>query len=140
MSDHEVVKMRDALGRVLAQDIVPQINVPAHDNSAMDGYAVRFSDLQDKPAEGNRHRARRQAVRRQARRGRMRAHHDRRGDAAGRRHRGDPGSREEAKASASRIPPGQKRAQNVRYAGEDLKIGKAVLASGKLLQARRTSA
>ena len=40
--------MRDALGRVLAQEIVPAINVPAHDNSAMDGYAVRFSDL-DKP-------------------------------------------------------------------------------------------
>ena len=38
--------IRDALGRVLAEDIVPQINVPAHDNSAMDGYAVRFSDLE----------------------------------------------------------------------------------------------
>jgi molybdopterin molybdotransferase len=25
---------------------VPSINVPAHDNSAMDGYALRFSDLQ----------------------------------------------------------------------------------------------
>ena len=28
---------------------MPSINVPAHDNSAMDGYAVRFSDL--KPGE-----------------------------------------------------------------------------------------
>ena len=28
------------------QDIVPPINVPAHDNSAMDGYAVRFADLE----------------------------------------------------------------------------------------------
>ena len=37
--------MREALGRVLAEEIVPAINVPAHDNSAMDGYAVRFSDL-----------------------------------------------------------------------------------------------
>ena len=32
-----------ASGRVLAEDIVPAINVPAHDNSAMDGYAVRFA-------------------------------------------------------------------------------------------------
>src|SRR5512145_1815852 len=44
----ENVKIREALGRVLAEDIVPQIDVPAHDNSAMDGYAVRFSDI-DRP-------------------------------------------------------------------------------------------
>jgi molybdopterin molybdotransferase len=31
------------------------------------------------------------------------------------------------------VPPGQKKAQNVRYAGEDLKIGTPVLRSGKLL-------
>ena len=41
----ETVKIREALGRVLAEDIVPGINVPAHDNSAMDGYAVCSSDL-----------------------------------------------------------------------------------------------
>jgi len=32
------------------------------------------------------------------------------------------------------VPPGQKKAQNVRYAGEDLQKGKAVLAKGKLLR------
>jgi molybdopterin molybdotransferase len=32
------------------------------------------------------------------------------------------------------IPPGQKKAQNVRYAGEDLKVGTAVLGSGKQLK------
>jgi molybdopterin molybdotransferase len=37
--------LRDALGRVLARDIVSAIDVPAHDNSAMDGYALRGSDL-----------------------------------------------------------------------------------------------
>ena len=41
----ERVPVREALGRVLAQDIVPAIDVPSHDNSAMDGYAVRFLDL-----------------------------------------------------------------------------------------------
>ena len=46
VSQAESVPVRDALGRVLAQEIVPAINVPAHDNSAMDGYAVRFSDLE----------------------------------------------------------------------------------------------
>ncbi|HEV7915167.1 MAG TPA: molybdopterin molybdenumtransferase MoeA, partial [Albitalea sp.] len=35
----ESLPIRSALGRVLARDIVSAINVPAHDNSAMDGYA-----------------------------------------------------------------------------------------------------
>src|SRR5690242_2175978 len=39
----EKVPIRSALGRVLAEEIVPGINVPSHDNSAMDGYAVRFT-------------------------------------------------------------------------------------------------
>jgi molybdopterin molybdotransferase len=41
----EKVAIRTALGRVLATDIVSPINVPAHDNSAMDGYALRGIDL-----------------------------------------------------------------------------------------------
>ena len=41
----ERVALRASLGRVLAHDIVSAINVPAHDNSAMDGYALRGSDL-----------------------------------------------------------------------------------------------
>ncbi len=45
ITDTEAVPLRQALGRVLATDIVSPINVPAHDNSAMDGYALRGSDL-----------------------------------------------------------------------------------------------
>jgi molybdopterin molybdotransferase len=41
----EKVALRSSLGRVLAEDIVSSINVPAHDNSAMDGYALRGRDL-----------------------------------------------------------------------------------------------
>ncbi|MEO8170430.1 MAG: molybdopterin molybdotransferase MoeA, partial [Oxalobacteraceae bacterium] len=41
----EKVALRAALGRVLATDIVSPIDVPAHDNSAMDGYTLRGSDL-----------------------------------------------------------------------------------------------
>src|SRR5207245_9657846 len=44
IAETETVKVREALGRVLAEEIVPRINVPAHDNSAMDGYAVCSSD------------------------------------------------------------------------------------------------
>jgi molybdopterin molybdotransferase len=41
----ERVHLRDALGRVLAADVISPLDVPAHDNSAMDGYAVRHADL-----------------------------------------------------------------------------------------------
>ncbi|MDP3843144.1 MAG: molybdopterin molybdotransferase MoeA [Oxalobacteraceae bacterium] len=41
----EKLAIRAALGRVLAADVVSPIDVPAHDNSAMDGYALRGSDL-----------------------------------------------------------------------------------------------
>ncbi len=49
----ELLATEDALGRVLAQDIVSAVAVPPHDNSAMDGYAVRLADLVDlaNPAE-----------------------------------------------------------------------------------------
>jgi molybdopterin molybdotransferase len=41
----ETVPIRAALGRVLMHDVVAPFDVPAHDNSAMDGYAVRAEDL-----------------------------------------------------------------------------------------------
>ncbi len=127
----ETIPVRKALGRVLAQNIVPSINVPAHDNSAMDGYAVRFADLANPLREiGTAY--------------------------AGRPFDGKVGPgecvrimtgavmpagtdtvviQEVVKKETERIvaPPGQKKAQNVRYAGEDLGRGKAVLHPGKLL-------
>ncbi len=42
----EEVPLLAALGRVLAEDVVSAEDVPAFDNSAMDGYAVRFADTQ----------------------------------------------------------------------------------------------
>jgi molybdopterin molybdotransferase len=42
----ERVPLHDALDRVLAEDIVSPINVPAHDNSAMDGYAFDGASLE----------------------------------------------------------------------------------------------
>lgn len=43
----EYVALRSALGRVLACDMMSPIDVPQHDNSAMDGYALRGEDLSD---------------------------------------------------------------------------------------------
>jgi molybdopterin molybdotransferase len=41
----ERVHIRAALGRVIAQDVVSPIDVPGHDNSAMDGWAYRHADI-----------------------------------------------------------------------------------------------
>jgi molybdopterin molybdotransferase len=132
IKESETIPIREALGRVLAEDIVPSLNVPAHDNSAMDGYAVRFSDLNSG-----------ETILKQT------------GSAfAGRVFEGKVGPgecvrvmtgavmpagtdtvviQEVTRKDGERIaiPPGQKKAQNVRYAGEDLKAGVAVLGIGK---------
>ncbi|WP_210394563.1 molybdopterin molybdotransferase MoeA [Motiliproteus sediminis] len=47
LSGMQVLDVRRARSRVLATDVVSPINVPAYDNSAMDGYAVASSDLTD---------------------------------------------------------------------------------------------
>jgi molybdopterin molybdotransferase len=41
----ETLPLAQALGRVLAADVVSPIDVPAHDNSAMDGYAFAGAQL-----------------------------------------------------------------------------------------------
>jgi len=130
--DTERIGIREALGRILAQEIVPDIDVPAHDNSAMDGYAVRFSDLGQplkeigtalagkpfggKVGPGECVRIMTGAV--------MPAGSD------------TVVIQEIVKKEGERIsiPPGQKKAQNVRYAGEDLSKGKAVLHPGQWLR------
>jgi len=132
IGDVEPVPIQKALGRVLAEDIVPRINVPAHDNSAMDGYAVRFSDLERPLKEIGTALA-------------GKPFHGKLG--AGECVRIMTGAvmpqgadtvviQEIVKKEGERItvPPGQKKAQNVRYAGEDLKIGVAVLKPGVLLK------
>jgi molybdopterin molybdotransferase len=43
--DAEDVPLREAHGRVLREDVTAPENVPASNNSAMDGYAVRAEDL-----------------------------------------------------------------------------------------------
>ena len=130
----EVVEIRKALGRILAQEIVPDIDVPAHDNSAMDGYAVRFSDLHEetsleeigaalagKPFQGP-------VGKKQCVRIMTGAVMPQGTDAVV--------IQEVVKREGKRVvvPAGQKKGQNVRYAGEDLRIGVPVLESGKHLR------
>jgi molybdopterin molybdotransferase len=137
ITETETLPVREALGRVLAEDLVSPIDVPAHDNSAMDGYAVRSDDL---------------GVH-------LPITFDEIGTAyAGKAFAGDVGRgecvrvmtgavmprytdtvivQEMATVEGSRvtIPPGQEPGQNRRLAGEDLRKGKAALRAGRLLRA-----
>ncbi|WP_413734558.1 molybdopterin molybdotransferase MoeA [Sodalis sp. RH21] len=45
LSEHEILDLTAAAGRVTAAPVVSPVNVPPFDNSAMDGYAVRLADL-----------------------------------------------------------------------------------------------
>jgi molybdopterin molybdotransferase len=41
----ETIALRDALGRVLARDVVSPVSLPLWDNASMDGFAVRAADV-----------------------------------------------------------------------------------------------
>ena len=130
---HEFLPVRSALGRILAADIIAPHDVPAHDNSAMDGYAVCFDSL---AADGE---TRLTVV----------------GTAyAGNAFSGLVGKGQAVRimtgavlpagadtvvvqevtrveAAAVWIPAGQRLGQNVRRAGEDLAHGQVALPAGK---------
>src|SRR5579864_7831066 len=48
VSGLETVTLREAIGRVLAEDVIAPVNVPPFDNSAVDGFAVGAADLDAK--------------------------------------------------------------------------------------------
>lgn len=128
--------IRSALGRVLSEDIVTPVNVPAHINSAMDGWAIRVEDLTDNASK---------------------ALTEIGTSFAGQPFTGavDEGQcvriftggvvptgcnaivmQEQAQADGKTITfgPGIKLGQNVRYAGEDLKQGAIALAKGRIIR------
>ncbi len=49
VGERERVPLAEANGRILAEPVVSKINMPPWDNSAMDGYAVNSADLQTVP-------------------------------------------------------------------------------------------
>jgi molybdopterin molybdotransferase len=126
---------------VLAEDVISTLNVPGHDNSAMDGYALRFADL---AAEGETTLSLAGTT------------------FAGRAFEGPRNAgqcvrimtggvipegadtvviQEVVRAEDERIvvPAGQRQGQHVRRAGEDLRAGTPAIRAGKL-SARRSSA
>jgi molybdopterin molybdotransferase len=49
--DIESLELLDAIGRILAEPVTSQLQFPHWDNSAMDGYAVRYADVAHCSAE-----------------------------------------------------------------------------------------
>jgi len=136
VSGVERVFVRQALGRVLAQDAISPINVPAHDNSAMDGYAVRHADLSADASVTLK------VI------GTVLAGHPFAGELkAGEALRIMTGAVippgvdtvviqevTQVQGDTVIIPAGQKLGQNIRRAGEDLRANHAAISAGKLLR------
>ena len=135
ISGWETVPIRAALERILYRDVVAPFDVPAHTNSAMDGYAVRHADLSD--ARETRLAVIGTAFAGQAYAGRVEAGQAVRIMTGAVMPSGaDTVVVQECVRSDGDgvvIPPGQSAGQNVRYAGEDLARGKPALTAGKRL-------
>ena len=130
--DTETLETHSALGRVTATDIVSNADVPNHTNSAMDGYAVNSLDLSASGASelemiGASFAGApfRKAVHRgQCVRIMTGAVMPTGTDTVVMQERVTVNQRQVT------IYPGEKRYGNVRYAGEDIKAGDAVIPSG----------
>ena len=130
--------LRNAVGRILAANIVAARSVPPHDNAAVDGYAVAFADLDPNTA------TRLPIV------GRSAAGHPMaeplRGGTAARVFTGAPmplGAdmvfmQEDVRVEGDTaiLPPGLKRGSNRRKVGEDIAAGTTVLKAGHRLRAQ----
>jgi len=131
----ETVKLRDAVGRVLAEDIIAPLDVPPFDNSAVDGYAVHAADLE---AAGET----RLVIVDRITAGRATDHALKTGEAI-RIFTGAPmpaGAdtvfmQEDCRVEGGAVfvPPGLKLGANRRLAGEDMRAGAVALPAGRRL-------
>jgi molybdopterin molybdotransferase len=131
----ETVPLRAAAGRVLERDVIAPVALPPFDNSAVDGYAVRASDLQNEAET-------RFAVVDRAAAGHAAGRTLTAGEAI-RIFTGAPmpeGAdtvfmQEDCKVEdgAVLVPPGLKRGANRRLAGEDVRAGAVALPAGRRL-------
>ncbi len=134
----ETVSLRAALMRTLAEDVVAPRDVPPHDNTAVDGYAVFFDDLKTDTET------------RLPVTGRITAGHPldreaRRGEAL-RVFTGGPMPdgpdtvfmEESCETDGEHVilKPGITRGANRRFRGEDVRAGTVIIRSGRLLRAQ----
>jgi len=138
VSGRQRVPLREALGRILAAEIIAPLNLPPFDNSAVDGYAVRAADID--PA----HQRRFIIVDRVAA-GQTANHAVKSGEAV-RIFTGapmPPGAdtvfmQEDCRTDGAHVivPPGLSRGANRRLAGEDIRAGAIALPAGRRLSAQ----
>jgi len=138
VSGRQSVPLREALGRVLATQIVAPVNLPPFDNSAVDGYAVRGEDIDSA-------REQRLAIVDRVAAGRAAAHAVKSGEAV-RIFTGAPmpaGAdtvfmQEDCRIDGTHVivPPGLSRGANRRLAGEDIRAGAVALPAGRRLSAQ----
>jgi len=130
------VPIRDALGRVLAEDVLSPVNVPSHRNSAMDGWAMRGADLRPDGETTLQEIGASFAGKPFA--GRLGAGECVRIMTGGVVPDGADTvvMQERAKANGKSIAfaPGHRTGQNVREAGEDLKAGSVALAKRRIVR------
>jgi molybdopterin molybdotransferase len=138
VSGRQSVPLREALGRVLAADIIAPLNLPPFDNSAVDGYAVRGEDIDSA-------REQRLAIVDRVAAGHAAAHAVKSGEAV-RIFTGAPmpaGAdtvfmQEDCRIDGAHVivPPGLSRGANRRLAGEDIGVGAVALRAGRRLSAQ----
>jgi molybdopterin molybdotransferase len=137
----ETVHVSKARGRTLAADVKAPIDLPPFDNSAVDGYAVRFSDISDQTETAL-------SVVDRVQAGRAAANPVAAG-AAIRIFTGAPmpdGAdtvfmQEDVRTEGGKVivPPGLKRGANRRLAGEDIRKGSVALPAGRVLSIADTA-
>jgi molybdopterin molybdotransferase len=137
VSGSEPVPLREAVGRVVAVDIVAPVHLPPFDNSAVDGYAVRPEDLDGE-------RERRLVVIDRVAAGHAATLKLKPGEAV-RIFTGapmPPGAdtvfmQEDCRLDGDHVvvPPGLQRGANRRLAGEDIRAGAVALRAGRRLSA-----
>jgi len=137
ITEKELVDLRSSLGRILATDILSPANVPNYDNSAMDGYAFNADDIT--PNASTKLTIIATVFAGKAFDGTLAARECVRIMTGGAMPKGADTvimqERVQCEANSIHFTEAPKRTMNVRYAGEDLKLGQVVLTSGHLMRA-----
>ncbi len=136
VTETEALPIRESLGRVLAANILSPSNVPNYDNSAMDGYAFNAADIGGESIElkviGS-------AFAGKAFVGGIQSGECVRIMTGGMMPKGADTvimqERVNAEGDLIRFTDAPKPKANVRYTGEDLQLGKAVLTTGHMMRA-----
>ena len=136
ITESELIDLLSSLGRILATDILSPANVPNYNNSAMDGYAFNADDIT--PNASTELTIIATVLAGKVFDGTLAAGECVRIMTGGAMPKGADTvimqERVQCEVNSIRFAESPKRKMNVRYAGEDLKLGQVVLTSGHLMR------